>query len=126
MYTNPDKLYTKIRHLNKTTIVTVDSLLEGHSYGEMMRITDGLQKLRSLGLITIKSIRNHGRFETELIPKDGYVYHEPKKESRKVRKFKENFSEDDIDIINEVSSIDEASKEFKKEKVVIQKVRRKS
>jgi hypothetical protein len=119
MYIDTDKLYEKIQALNKRGIVTMDSLFEGHGYSEINRITEGVQKLRGLGLLSIQTIRNHGRFETELVPKDGYVYHEPKRESKEVRKLKakEQEGEPEIEIDSEELP--------KKEKAVI-KVRRKA
>ena len=115
MSEHEDKLYIKIQILNKKDIVTMDSLFEGKDFKAIDQITESVKTLRSLGLITTSSIRNHGRFETEIIPKDGYVYHEPKRESKEVRKMKvqEEIIEDD-DVMSG------------KEKVVIQKVRRKA
>ncbi len=107
-------LYERIKSLNKRDIVTVDTLLEGHGYEKINEITDGIKKLRDLGLVTISSIKNRGRFETEIIPRDGYIYHEPKKESKKSKIMRTENLEEDI------------SEELpKKEKAVIQKVRRK-
>lgn len=119
MYSNIDKLYENIQALNKRGIVTMDSLLEGHGYSEINKITEGVQKLRALGLLSIQTIRNHGRFETELVPKDGYVYHEPKRESKEVRKLKAKEQEGDIEIETDSEELP------KKEKVII-KVRRKA
>lgn len=113
-------LYSKIQNLNKRGIVTMDILFEGHGYSGINKITESVQELRSLGLITIKSIKNRGRFETELIPKDGYICHEPKKESKEVKKFRERESNEQLDNSEEETE----SKPDRKEKAIIH-VRRK-
>ena len=71
------KIYERIQKKNKKGIVTADSLYEDKTYKATIKIAEALKELQAEGLITIKSITNRGRFETELIPSEGYVGHSP-------------------------------------------------
>ena len=70
-------LYARIQRKNKKGIVTIDDLIQHTEYKDTDRIIEAIKELRSAGLLTTKSITNHGRFENELIPRDGYVEHKP-------------------------------------------------
>ncbi len=69
------ELYNTICRKNKRSTVTVDDLLVEKSYSDGIKIEGAIQELRQEGFLTIKEVRNHGRFETELIPKDNYIEH---------------------------------------------------
>jgi len=70
-------LYARIQRKNKKVVVTVDDLIQYTDYQDTDKIIEAIKELRSEGLITTKSINNHGRFENELVPKDGYIEHKP-------------------------------------------------
>ncbi len=70
------KLYTRIQEKNKKRTVTADSLFENKTWKATEKILNALHELQAEGLITTKSITIHGKFATELIPKDGYEEHE--------------------------------------------------
>jgi hypothetical protein len=69
------KLYTRIQDKNKKNIVTVDSLYENKTYKATEKIANAIRELRSEGLITIKSILDHGKFASELVTAENYVEH---------------------------------------------------
>jgi len=69
------KLYERIQKKNKKGIVTADSLYEDKTYKATIKIAEAIKELQAESLITIKSITNRGRFETELIPSEGYIQH---------------------------------------------------
>jgi hypothetical protein len=72
------KLYSRIQAKNKKGPVTIDMLIEDQDYQVVNKIISSIQELRVDGLVTIKSIKHRGRFENEIIPKDGYVEHSHK------------------------------------------------
>jgi hypothetical protein len=69
------KLYTRIQDKNQKNIVTVDSLYENKTYKATEKIANAIRELRSEGLITIKSILDHGKFASEIVTKEGYIEH---------------------------------------------------
>ncbi len=75
-------------------MVTADSLFYNKTMKASEKISAAIMELRAEGLITIKSVLNHGMFMTELIPAEGYVQHESIKGI--LRKEDENYSDKDI------------------------------
>ena len=73
------ELLERIKRKNKKHLVTVGGLLEYREYAEMTKITDGLKELREAGEISTKSIVNYGRFENEIVLRDGHVEHKGSK-----------------------------------------------
>ena len=69
------KIYKYIQKKNKRRMVTCDTLFENKSFKTTEKISKALHELVAEGLITINSTLNRGRFESELIPKEGYVPH---------------------------------------------------
>jgi len=69
------KIYKYIQKKNKRRMVTCDTLFENKSFKTTEKISKALHELVAEGLITINSTLNRGRFENELIPKDGYIPH---------------------------------------------------
>jgi hypothetical protein len=69
------KFYLRIQDKNKKNIVTVDSLFENKTYKATEKIANAIRELRSEGLITIRSVLDHGKFASEIITKEGYVEH---------------------------------------------------
>lgn len=67
------KIYSMIQKKGKRKIITADVLFENKSAKTTERLVNAIHDLQAQGLITLKSIVNRGRFETELIPKEGYV-----------------------------------------------------
>lgn len=72
------RLYAKIQSKNKKGPITVDMLIEDQDYLTVNKIILAIKELRTDGLIVTKSIKHRGRFENELIPKDGYIEHSHK------------------------------------------------
>ena len=73
------KIYKYIQKKNKRRMVTCDTLFENKSFKTTEKISKALHELVAEGLITINSTLNRGRFENELVPKEGYVPHAPVK-----------------------------------------------
>jgi Tfp pilus assembly ATPase PilU len=94
------KLYTRIQERNKRQTVTADSLFENKTWKATEKILNALHELQAEGLITTKSITIHGKFATELIPKEGY------KEHKKV-----------IEKIEEKESVPQKKRKYQKRKV---------
>ena len=65
------KIYKLIQKKNRRKIVTCDTLFENRSFKATEKLSRAIHELQAEGLITIKSTLNRGRFENELIPKDG-------------------------------------------------------
>lgn len=71
------KIYKYIQKKNKRRMVTCDTLFENRSFKATEKISKALHELVAEGLITINSTLNRGRFENELVPKEGYISHAP-------------------------------------------------
>jgi hypothetical protein len=69
------RLYLRIQEKNKKGIVTADSLFENKTWKATEKISVALKELQAEGLITIKSILNHGKFASELVTAENYVEH---------------------------------------------------
>ena len=69
------KIYSLIQKKGRRKTITADVLFENKSTKTTERIANAIHELQAQGLITLKSIINRGRFETELIPKEGYTEH---------------------------------------------------
>jgi hypothetical protein len=84
------KIYDRIQKKNKRMMVTADLLYENKTYPATIKISEAIHEIIAEGLITIKSVVNHGRFETELIPKDGYIQHKAEKALKRSSENSEN------------------------------------
>jgi len=69
------KLYLRIQEKNKKGVVTADSLFENKTWKATEKIVTALKELRAEGLITIKSVLDHGKFASELVTAENYVEH---------------------------------------------------
>lgn len=95
-------LLERIKKKNKKKTVTVDLMMEGKTYKGTGKIANAIKELQAQGLISFRSIQNHGKYATEIVF-DGSVKHgkapqklrrdedpeeEPKKLTRKYQKRK--------------------------------------
>ena len=99
-------LLERIKKKNKKKPVTVDLMMEGKTYRASGKIANAIKELQAQGLISFRSIQDHGRYATELVF-EGAIKHdgaprklgkdedpeseenvEPKKSTRKYQKRK--------------------------------------
>jgi hypothetical protein len=72
-------LLERIKKKNKKKPVTVDLMMEGKTYRASGKIANAIKELRAQGLISYRTIQDHGRYATEIVF-DGATRHDkPKK-----------------------------------------------
>jgi len=96
------KIYKYIQKKNKRRMVTCDTLFENRSFKATEKISKALHELVAEGLITINSTLNRGRFENELVPKDGYIPHPTLRGTSKVAPVKGILRSDSDDSQEEI------------------------
>jgi hypothetical protein len=60
-------LLERIKKKNKKKPVTVDLMMEGKTYRASGKIANAIRELQAQGLISFRSIQDHGKYATELV-----------------------------------------------------------